>query len=180
MDDPEMVPKSDLIALKESGAKALEELTKSHATALESAGTEHVEKVRTSESKAKTAEEETTRLRATVTTLEEASKNHASTATERDELQGKVTAAEKELKDANEGLRGQYADQLTAGYGIPESALKDKTVADLKTILDTLKQSRSPNSRDYTADGGSGGDSPKTTGREKIASGLEGGELRRM
>ncbi len=180
MTDPVMVPESDLIALKESNAKATEELTKSHATALEAAGAGHVEKVKASESKARTAEEETTRLRATVTTLEEASKSHASTATERDELKGKVTEAEKSLKTAEEGLRGQYADQLTAGYGIPESALKDKTVADQKTILDTLKQTRSPNSHDYTAGGGSGSEPPKTTGREKITAGLEGDELRRI
>jgi alanyl-tRNA synthetase len=180
MDEPKMVPESDLIALKESHARETEELTTKHATALEAAGAEHVEKVKTSESKAKTAEEELTRLRATVTTFEEASKNHASTAQERDELKGKVTIAEKALKEAEDGLRGQYADQLTAGYSIPESALKDKTVAELKTILDTLKQTRSPNSRDYTAGGGSGGDPPKTTGREKIAAGLDGGELRRM
>ncbi len=180
MDDPKMVPESDLIALKESHTKEVEELKTGHATELETAGTEHGTKSAALESKAKTAEGELTRLRADNSRLEEAGKTHASTAEERDGLKTEIEASKKTLKAAEENLRLNLADQLTAGYRIPESALKDKTSDELGGILDVLKKAKSPNSNDYTPGGGSGGTSPKQTGREKIGAGLEADELRRM
>lgn len=179
MDDPKMVPETDLIAVKEGHAKEVEELKAGHVTELATAGTESGEKLKASESKAKTSEEEATRLRATVSQLEESGKTHASTVEERDGLKTEVETGKKALKEATDGLRQNYIDQLTAGYGIPDSALKDKSVTELRSTLDILKVSRSPNSRDYTAGGGTG-DSKPQTGREKIAAGLEGGEIRRM
>jgi len=179
MDEPKMVPETDLIALKESHGKTIEELKAGHVTELATAGTESGDKLKTSESKAKTSEEEATRLRATVSQLEESGKTHASTVEERDGLKVEAETNKKALKEATDGLKQNYMDQLTAGYGIPDSALKDKSVTELKSTLEILKVSRSPNSRDFTTGGGSGGEPPKT-GREKISAGLEGGDLHRQ
>ena len=178
MEDPKMVPESDLIALKESHSTEIETLKTGHATELSTAGTEHGEKSKALESEVKTARDELTRLRADNSRLEEAGKTHASTVEERDGLKTEIEAGKKTLKDAEENLRVNLADSLTSGYGIPESAIKGKTSGELRQVLDVLKTARKPSSNDYIAGGGSGGD-PPSTGREKIRSGLEGGDLRR-
>jgi chromosome segregation ATPase len=179
MDDPKMVPESDLIALKESHATAIKDLETGHTSATETATAEHDEKSKVLESEVKTARGELDRLRADNSRLEEAGKTHASTTEERNGLKEEIEAGKKTLKEAEDGLRSNLADQLTAGYGIPESALKDKTAAELGQIFDVLKKAKSPNSNQYTTGGGSGGEPPKS-GRDKIKAGLEGDELRRM
>ena len=180
MTEPKMVPETNLIALKESHAKTVEDLKTTHATELSTAGTEHGEKSAAFESKAKTTEGELTRLRADNSRLEEAGKTHASTVEERDGLKTEITESKRTLATAEEGLRTNLADQLTAGYGIPESAVKDKTSTELKQVLEILKAAKKPNSNNYTSGGGSGGSESQQTGREKIVAGIEGNELRRM
>lgn len=179
MTDPVMVPESDLIALKESHGKEIEGLKTGHVNELATAGEEHGKKYSTLESKSRTSDEELTRLRAANTQLEESGKTHASTVEERDKLKTENTAAKAAQKEAEDGLKQNVIDQLTAGYGIPDSALKDKSVGELKSTLEILRQSRSPNSRDYTTGGGSDGEPPKT-GRDKIKAGIEAGDIRRM
>lgn len=176
-EDPKQVPESDLIALKEGHAKEIGELTSTHEATVETIKGEHGTAVDELNSKATTANEELSRLRAANTQLEEATKNHASTAGDMEKLKGELRGAQKASKDALEGLAATYSEQLQAEpFSIPEAALKDKSVDQLRDLREILLATRSPNSKDYTA-GGGGGETRKMKPREMIAKGLEAGEL---
>ena len=66
----DMVPKSDLIALKESHTKTLGELTKTHEAAVTSLGEEHTSAVEGLNTQIRTGTEEIGRTRDTITDLE--------------------------------------------------------------------------------------------------------------
>ena len=176
-EDLKQVPESDLIALKESHTKEIGELTTSHESALETIKGEHGTAVTELNSKARTANEELSRLRAANTQLEEATKGHASTAEDMETLKSELKESKKSSDSAMESLAATYREQLQAEpFGIPEDVLKDKTVAQLRDLREILLATRSPNSNNYTASGG-GGSTQKMKPREMIAKGLEAGEL---
>ena len=190
MVDPKMVPESDLIALKESHATEITGLKESHATALttaEETGATALETLKGElgkettglHSQVTTAQEELSRSRATVTQLEEAGKTNTATTEKLTEAQGELKTANANLKIAEEGLATNLRTQLTGEFHIPEKALEGKTPAELNLILGTLAATRTPGSNSYTAGGGSGGSQPQTA-RQKIAAGLEGGDLKPM
>ncbi len=179
MDEPKMVPESDLVALKESHKSELEKVGTEHASAIDILKGEHSTASAGVQSQLNTATTELSRVRAAAAQLEEAGKNHATTVEEMTGLKAELKTAQDNLKGANENLAVNLRDGLKEEYGIQDGALEGKTVAELTVISDALKTTRGPDSKKYTSGGGSGGGSTQQTGREKIAAGLEGGELRR-
>ncbi len=174
----DMVPKSDLIALKESNTKALGEQTKTHEEAITALGTEHSSAIEGLNTQVRTNTEELGRARATVKELEEASTSHDTTKEELAASKKELKTAQDSLKGAQEALAVDLRKTLTGRFKISEEAVKDKTVTELTTIRDALAGSSGPSSNDYTAGGGGGGAGGKTTGKQKIAEGLAAGELK--
>ena len=174
----DMVPKSDLIALKEGQTKALGELTRTHEAAVTSLGEEHTSAVEGLNTQIRTGTEELGRARATVSELEEKGKTHETTVVELTASKKDLKTAQDSLKAVQDSLAGDLRKTLIGQYKIKEEAVKDKTVAELTTIRDALSGRSGPNSKDYTAGGGGGGPGEKTTGRQKIKQGLDDGDLR--
>ncbi len=179
MADPKMVPESDLIALKESHSAALAKATETHESALETLKTEHTGFSGGLQSQIRTAQEELSRLRAANAQLEDAQTNHSSTAEELTGLKVELETAKKGLRAATETLETNIRGQLTGEFNIPEKALEGKNVEQLSVIREALLAVRSPDSRKFTAGGGTGGEPPRSP-RQKIQAGLEGGDLQSM
>ncbi len=177
MTDTEMVPKSDLIALKESQTKVLEALRTEHAGEVTKLTGEHTSTAEGLTSQVKTSTEELSRLRANIAELEEKGTNHTSTAEELKGAKGELKTAKDSLKVLQDTVSKDLQARLTGEFKIPDKALEGKTLDQLTTIMDALAATRSPNSSQYTAGGGSGGE-PAKTGREKVKQGLESGDLK--
>ncbi len=177
MPDDKMVPESDLIALKEGQTKALGDLRTEHAGEITKLTEGHTSDAEGLKSQVKTGQDELTRVRATVAELEEKGTNHTSTA---DDLKGtkvELKTARDSLKSLQDTVSKGLQERLIGEFKIPDKALEGKTLDQLTTIMDALAATRSPNSSQYTAGGGSGGE-PAKTGREKIKQGLEAGDLK--
>ena len=177
MTDDKMVPEKDLIALKEGQVKVLADLRTEYAGEITKLAGEHTSTSEGLQSQIKTGTEEASRLRATVAELEEKGTNHTSTAEELKGAKGELKTA----KDSLKALQGNVSDglrtRLTGEFKIPETALEGKTLDQLEVIMEALAATRSPQSSQYTAGGGSGGE-PAKTGRDKIKQGLAAGDLR--
>ncbi|KKN47222.1 hypothetical protein LCGC14_0665110 [marine sediment metagenome] len=178
MSDDDMVPKSDLIALKESHKTALGDLEKTHEEAITKLGDAHTSTVEGLNTQVRTGTEELGRARATVAELEEKVTNSNATGEEIKTVKGELKTAQKSLQDAQDSLAGNLRDRLIGEFSINEKALEGKSVSELTVIRDALSASRGPNSKDYVGSGGGGGGDKKTTGREKVKEGLEAGELK--
>lgn len=174
----DMVPKSDLIALKESQTKALGELGTKHTEAITSLGEEHTGIIDGLNTQIRTGTEELGRSRATITELEEKGKTHETTATELETSKKELKSAQDSLKASQETLATDLKGTLITNFKVAEKALEGKTVTELISIRDVLAKSASPNSNNYVAGGGGGGSDKKTTGKQKITEGLEAGELK--
>lgn len=177
MTDPKMVPESDLIALKESHTRVLGDLRTEHAGEITKLTGEHTSTAEGLQSQLKTGTEELSRQRATIAELEEKGTNHTSTAEELKGAKGELKTAKDSLKALQDNVSGDLRTRLTGEFKIPETALEGKSLAELTTISDALSATRKPESSQYTAGGGSGGE-PAKTGREKVKQGLEAGDLR--
>lgn len=175
--DPKMVPESDLIALKTSQGKVLEDLRTEHAGEITKLTGEHTSTAEGLQSQVKTGAEELSRVRATIAELEEKGTNHTSTAEELKGAKVELKTAKDSLKALQGTVSGDLQTRLTGEFKIPEKALEGKTLDQLTTIMDALAATRSPNSKQYTAGGGSGGE-PAKTGRERVKQGLEAGDLK--
>ncbi len=178
MTDPKMVPESDLIALKEGHKTALDDLGKTHAGEITKLGEEHTSTVEGLNTQVRTGTEDASRLRATVTELEEKVTNSNATGEEIKAVKVQLETAQASLKEAQETLATDLRSRLTGEFQIKGEALEGKTVSELTVIRDALSASRGPNAKDYVGSGGGGGGGEKTTGREKIHEGLEAGELK--
>lgn len=177
MTDDKMVPEKDLIALKESHGKALDSLRTDHAVEITKLTGEHTSTAEGLQSQIKTGSEDASRLRATIAELEEKGTNHTSTAEELKGAKGELKTAQGSLRTLQDTVAGDLRTLLTGEFKIPEEALKEKTLSELTVIKDALAATRKPESKQYTAGGGSGGD-PATTGRSKVKQGLEAGDLK--
>ncbi len=178
--DPKMVPESDLIALKESNKTALEELKTGHASEITELGNTHTSTIEGLNTQIRTGSEDGSRLRATITELEEKVSNGSATGDELTKVKGELKTASASLKEAQETLAGDIRTRLIGDFQINEKALEGKTVSELTVIKDALAASGKPKSGSYVGSGGSGGggDDKKTTGADKVREGLEAGDLR--
>ena len=175
----DMVPKSDLIALKEGHTKTLGELTKTHEDAITSLGTEHISAVEGLNTQLRTGTEELGRARATVTKLEEEATSHSTVTEELETSKTSLKASEKSLKALQDTVATGLRSRLENDFKIVPEALKDKSLSELTVIVDALSKSGGrPNSKNYTS-GGGGGESKPQTGRDKVKEGLAAGELQR-
>ena len=174
----DVVPKSDLIALKEGHVKALGELTKTHEDAITSLGSEHTSAVEGLNTQLRTGNEELGRTRATVTKLEEDAQGHSSIVEELKTSKTSLKTAEGSLKTLQETVATGLRSRLEKDFKIVPEALEGKSLSELTVIVDALSKSGGPNSKDYTGGGGGGEPKPKT-GRDKVREGLAAGELQR-
>ena len=175
----DMVPKSDIIALKEGHTKALGELTKTHEDAITSLGSEHTSAVEGLNTQLRTGTEELGRARATVSKLEEDATSHSSVVEELKTSKTSLKTAEGSLKTLQDSVADGLRTRLESDFKIVPEALKDKSLSELTVIVDALSKSGGrPNSKNYTS-GGGGGESKPQTGRDKVKEGLAAGELQR-
>ena len=177
MADPKMVPESDLIALKASHKTALEEIGTTHTGEITTLTEEHTGKVAGFQSQIKTGQDELSRQRATIGELEDRVNGNTSSADDIKALKVELKSATDSLKSSQETLATDLRTRLTGDFKIPEKALEGKTVSELTVIRDALAATRTPESKNYTAGGGSGVD-PPTKPRDKIKQGLEAGDLK--
>lgn len=178
MSDDDMVPKSDLIAIKESGSKALGALKTEHASAITSLGEEHTSALEGLNTQIRTSTEELSRSRATIADLEEKGNTHNTTVGELETSKKELKLAQTSLKASQDALAGDIKGTLNKVFSIPEKVLEGKTVAELTVIRDALAATKESSSNNYTAGGGGGGADKKTTGAQKVKEGLEAGDLR--